>query len=153
MKKCFLFLLGMALIPFAASAQNNLVSNNGNNDTETAVNSSAPAESEDDVVFIVVEQMPEFPGGFEAMRQYLMDNVVYPESAKKDRVEGRVVCQFVVNTDGTITEVIVVRTSGDERLDAEAVRVIQSMPVWKPGKQRGKNVRVKYTMPVNFRLD
>ena len=146
-------MLGMALIPFAASAQNNLVSNNGNNDTETAVNSSAPAESEDDVVFIVVEQMPEFPGGFEAMRQYLMDNVVYPESAKKDRVEGRVVCQFVVNTDGTITEVIVVRTSGDERLDAEAVRVIQSMPVWKPGKQRGKNVRVKYTMPVNFKLD
>ena len=77
----------------------------------------------------------------------------YPEEAQKLGIQGRVICQFVVNKDGSIVDVEVVRSSGDPLLDNEAIRVIRSMPKWKPGKQRGKPIRVKYTLPVNFRLE
>ena len=98
-------------------------------------------EEEEEVIFVVVETMPEFPGGQQALFKYLSENVKYP-----------VICQFVVNKDGSIVDVEVVRSGGDPSLDKEAVRVIKSMPKWKPGKQRGKAVRVKYTVPVNFKL-
>ena len=107
---------------------------------------------EDDVVFIVVESMPEFPGGQPALFQYLSENVKYPVLAQENGIQGRVICQFVVNRDGSISNVEVVRSGGDPSLDKEAIRVIKSMPRWKPGKQRGKTVRVKYTVPVNFKL-
>ena len=109
-------------------------------------------EEEEEVIFMVVETMPEFPGGQQALFKYLGENVKYPVIAQENGIQGRVICQFVVNKDGSIVDVIVVRSSGEPSLDKEAVRVINSMPKWKPGKQRGKPVRVKYTVPVNFRL-
>ncbi|MCQ2347068.1 MAG: energy transducer TonB [Paludibacteraceae bacterium] len=109
-------------------------------------------EEEEEVVFVVVETMPEFPGGQQALFKYLSDNVKYPVIAQENGIQGRVICQFVVNKDGAIVDVEVVRSGGDPSLDKEAVRVIKSMPKWKPGKQRGKAVRVKYTVPVNFKL-
>ena len=109
-------------------------------------------EEEEEVIFMVVETMPEFPGGQQALFKYLGENVKYPVIAQENGIQGRVICQFVVNKDGSIVDVVVVRSSGEPSLDKEAIRVINSMPKWKPGKQRGKPVRVKYTVPVNFRL-
>lgn len=108
-------------------------------------------EESDDVVFVVVESMPTFPGGDAALFKYLSDNIKYPVIAQENGIQGRVICQFVVNRDGSIVDIEVVR-SVDKSLDAEAIRVISKMPKWSPGKQRGKSVRVKYTLPVNFRL-
>ena len=109
-------------------------------------------EEEEEVIFVVVESMPEFPGGQQALFKYLGDNVKYPVIAQENGIQGRVICQFVVNKDGSIVDIEVVRSGGDPSLDKEAVRVIKSMPKWKPGKQRGKPVRVKFTLPVNFKL-
>ena len=109
-------------------------------------------EEEEEVIFMVVESMPEFPGGQQALFKYLAENVKYPVIAQENGIQGRVICQFVVNKDGSIVDIEVVRSGGDPSLDKEAVRVIKSMPKWKPGKQRGKAVRVKYTVPVNFKL-
>lgn len=109
-------------------------------------------EEEEEVIFVVVETMPEFPGGQQALFKYLGDNVKYPVIAQENGIQGRVICQFVVNKDGSIVDIEVVRSGGDPSLDKEAVRVIKSMPKWKPGKQRGKPVRVKFTLPVNFKL-
>ena len=109
-------------------------------------------EEEEEVIFVVVESMPEFPGGAQAMMKYVAENIKYPVIAQENGIQGRVICQFVVNKDGSIVDVVAVRSSGEASLDKEAIRVIKSMPKWKPGKQRGKPVRVKYTLPVNFRL-
>ena len=108
-------------------------------------------EEEEEVVFQVVEKMPQFPGGQQALFEYLSKNIRYPVIAQENGLQGRVICKFVVNYDGSIVDIVVVR-SVDPSLDKEAVRVIQSMPKWQPGEQRGKAVRVKYTLPVNFRL-
>ena len=112
-----------------------------------------PAEKADtkDEVFMVVEQMPEFPGGMKELMTYLKDNIKYPKAAQDKKVQGRVIVQFVVEKDGTPTEFNVVR-SVDPDLDAEALRVLGGMPKWKPGMQKGQVVRVKYTVPVAFRL-
>ncbi len=131
---------------------------NTEDDKNTEVVIAAPVEApveeeeEESVVFVVVETMPEFPGGQQALFKYLSENVKYPVIAQENGIQGRVICQFVVNKDGAIVDVEVVRSGGDPSLDKEAVRVIKSMPKWNPGKQRGKAVRVKYTVPVNFRL-
>lgn len=109
-------------------------------------------EEEETEIFVVVEKMPEFPGGQAALFKYLSENVKYPVIAQENGIQGRVICQFVVNKDGSIVDVEVVRSGGDASLDKEAVRVIKSMPKWHPGQQRGKPVRVKYTVPVNFKL-
>lgn len=118
---------------------------------QAPVATSGVAEEDTDVVFVVVESMPQFPGGEPALFKYLNDNIKYPVIAQESGIQGRVICQFVVNRDGSIVDIEVVR-SVDKSLDAEAVRVISRMPRWTPGKQRGKTVRVKYTLPVNFRL-
>jgi protein TonB len=102
-------------------------------------------------VFDVVEKMPEYPCGQAALFEYLQKNVKYPADAEKKKVEGRVLVTFVVNTDGSITDIEVVRKTFPS-LDAEAVRVISGMPRWKPGEQKGQKVRVKYTVPLSFRL-
>ena len=109
-------------------------------------------EEEEEVIFVVVESMPEFPGGAQAMMRYIAENIKYPVIAQENGIQGRVICQFVVEKDGKVSDIQVVRSSGEASLDKEAQRVIGSMPKWKPGKQRGKPVRVKYTLPVNFRL-
>lgn len=102
-------------------------------------------------VFDVVEKMPEYPGGQAALFEYLSKNVKYPADAEKQKIEGRVLVSFVVNTDGSITDISVERKAFPS-LDAEAVRVISGMPKWIPGEQKGQKVRVKYTVPLNFHL-
>ena len=102
-------------------------------------------------VFDVVEQMPSFPGGPSALMEWLSNNVKYPVVAQENRVQGRVVVSFVVERDGSITDVKVVR-GVDPSLDKEASRVVRAMPRWIPGKQNGSAVRVKYNVPVAFRL-
>jgi protein TonB len=117
----------------------------------TSTGTGPIAEEDSEIPFVVVEAMPAFPGGDAALFKYLGDNIKYPVIAQESGIQGRVICQFVVNRDGSIVDIEVVR-SVDKSLDAEAIRVISKMPRWTPGKQRGKTVRVKYTLPVNFRL-
>ena len=130
---------------------------NTEDDKEVEVVIAAPVEApveeeEEEVVFMVVESMPEFPGGQQALFKYLSENIKYPVIAQENGIQGKVVCQFTVNKDGSIVDIEVVRSGGDPSLDKEAVRVIKTMPKWKPGKQRGKPVRVKFTVPVSFKL-
>ncbi|MGN0035600.1 MAG: energy transducer TonB [Bacteroidaceae bacterium] len=106
---------------------------------------------EEETIFQVVEQMPEFPGGMGECLKFLGKNIKYPTIAQENGIQGRVIVQFVVNRDGSIVDPVVVR-SVDPYLDKEALRVIKTMPKWKPGMQRGKAVRVKYTVPVTFKL-
>ena len=116
----------------------------------TPVNIKTEEPVEEDI-FVLVENMPEFPGGNGALFQYLSKNIKYPAIPQEEGIQGRVIIQFVVDKDGTITDPVVVR-SVDPYLDKEALRVIKAMPKWKPGLQRNKAVRVKYTVPVAFRL-
>lgn len=121
---------------------------------ETYVAPPPPKPKQEEVtqeIFVVVEDAPAFPGGDSALMKYLNDNIRYPVIAQENGIQGRVTCQFVVERDGSISDVQVVRGQ-DPSLDKEAVRVIQGMPKWKPGKQRGVPVRVRYTLPVLFRL-
>ena len=111
-----------------------------------------PKEAEQGDVYQVVEEQPMFPGGMGEMMKFLQQNVKYPKEAQDQGVQGRVIVQFVVNKDGSISNDTVVR-SVDPMLDAEAIRVVRSMPNWTPGKQRGEAVRVRFTLPVTFRLD
>ena len=104
-----------------------------------------------DEPFDVVEEMPKFPGGDAAMMEFLRNTVKYPEEAMKNGIQGRVVVQFIVEKDGSISGAEVIKKV-NEHLDAEALRVIGEMPKWAPGKQKGKEVRVKFTLPVTFRL-
>ena len=117
---------------------------------EQKVQVEAP-KAEDNKVFTSVEQMPQFPGGDAALMAYLRDNIHYPTVAAENGVQGRVVVGFVVERDGSITDVNVLR-SVDPSLDREAMRVVKGMPRWTPGKQNGSAVRVKYQVPVSFRL-
>lgn len=110
-----------------------------------------PKHEDENKVFDVVEQPPSFPGGMAALQAYLRDNIKYPVVAAENGIEGRVIVQFVVGKDGSISNVTVAR-SADASLDKEAVRVVKSMPKWTPGKQNGTTVNVKYTCPVTFRL-
>jgi len=110
-----------------------------------------PPPVEDTKVFDVVEQMPSFPGGPSALMQYLNSNITYPVIAAENGVQGRVIIQFVVEKDGSVSDVHVAK-SVDPSLDKEAQRVVKSMPKWIPGKQNGSAVRVKYTVPVTFKL-
>ena len=114
----------------------------------------APVEEEEDdqVVFVRVEKQAEFPGGPKAMMEFLSKNVKYPVVALENGVQGKAICQFTVNKDGSIVDVEVVRSSGNASLDKEAIRVIKTMPKWKPAQQRGKSVRSKFTLPIVFRL-
>ena len=111
-----------------------------------------PVEEEaTEEIFVVVEKQPEFPGGTTALMKFLGDNIKYPVIAQENGIQGRVITNFVVERDGSISDVQVVRGQ-DPSLDREAVRVIKTMPKWTPGQQRGKPVRVRFTLPVVFRL-
>jgi len=115
---------------------------------------TGPAEEEEaeaNQIFTVVEQEPEFPGGTKALMEYISKNLRYPAFAAENGIQGRVTLSFVVEKDGSVTDIQEMR-SPSEDLTKEAKRVVQSMPKWKPGKQRGKPVRVKYMLPVTFRL-
>ena len=108
-------------------------------------------EVDEQQIFTVVEEMPSFPGGMGECMKWLSKNIKYPTISQENGVQGRVIIQFVVNKDGSIVDAQVAR-GVDPYLDKEALRVVGQMPKWKPGKQRGKEVRVKYTLPVMFRL-
>lgn len=117
----------------------------------STIQSEEFVDENNDEVYVIVEDKPEFPGGDAAMMKYLSENIKYPVIAQENGIQGRVICQFVVNEDGSIVDINVVR-SVDPSLDKEAIRVIKSMPKWKPGMQGGKAVRTKYTIPIGFRL-
>ncbi len=115
----------------------------------------APEIEEEEVVeqeiFQIVEEMPSFPGGEQKLLEYVAKNVKYPQIARESGIKGRVFISFVVEPDGSVSNVKVLRGIGGG-CDEEAMRVVKSMPKWKPGKQRGKAVRVSYMLPVNFQL-
>jgi len=125
-------------------------------DDDTEMDAYVPVvDDEEEVVeeqiFLVVEEMPSFPGGEKEMYRYIGKNIEYPRMAKESGISGRVFVTFVVEKDGRVTDVKILRGIGGG-CDEEAVRVIKSMPRWKPGKQRGKPVRVQYRMPIKFTL-
>ncbi len=103
-------------------------------------------------VYMIVEQMPEFPGGDKSLFQFIADNTKYPADAKEKGIKGRVFVNFIVEPDGSVSDIRVLRGIGGG-CDEEAVRVVESMPKWKPGMQNGEVVRVSYNVPVNFRLE
>ena len=112
---------------------------------------AAPVVEDEPVSIAMVEQKPEFPGGEAAMYKWLGDNIVYPSAASEEGVQGRVVVEFVVGKDGSITNVRVVRAR-HPALDKEALRVVKAMPKWVPGRNNGQPVKVTYTLPVTFKL-
>lgn len=125
-------------------------------DDNTVVNVAPIQQQEEEKtdeqqVFFIVEDMPEFPGGDLALRKYIANAIKYPVIAQENGIQGKVYVNFVVNTDGSVTDAKIAR-GVDPSLDKEALRVINSLPKWKPGKQRGKPVRVSFTVPINFVL-
>ena len=135
MKKLFALLLLTMAVPFANAQQP--VSNNDENN---------------EAIFSVVENEPEFPGGVEALYKFISKNVVYPKKALKNGIEGKVVVEFVIEANGSVTNVKVFKSVNPD-LDKEAVRVVSMMPKWKPGSQGGKNVRSRFRIPINFQLN
>ena len=107
---------------------------------------------DDDDIFDVVEEMPVFPGGQTGLMEFIAKNLRYPVKAQKEGIQGRVIARFIVEKDGSVSNLAVARRSASSELDAEAIRVLSTMPKWTPGKQRGKEVRVKYTVPIAFKL-
>lgn len=112
---------------------------------------STAQTKKNDMLFSVVEVMPQYPGGQIAMLKYLMENIKYPEQAMKKGIQGRVAVSFIVEKDGSISDVRPI-LSVHPLLNKEAVRVVESMPKWTPGKQNGKPVRVRFNVPVMFKL-
>jgi len=115
------------------------------------VNVAPPEEEHEDEIFTIVEEQPFFPGGEKAMREFISKTIKYPTIAQENGIQGTVYVSFVVNKDGKIVDVQVVR-GADPNLDKEAVRVVSAMPPWNPAKQRGKAVRARFTLPVRFQL-
>ena len=109
-------------------------------------------ESDEPEVYMIVEQMPEFPGGEAELLGFISRNIHYPEEAKKKGIQGRVFIGFIIEKDGSVSNVRNLRGVNSE-LDAEAMRVVKSMPKWKPGMQNGEAVRVSYLIPINFKLE
>lgn len=130
---------------FAASAQNGIVR------TTNPDRIDDQPVREEDKTFTAVEQMPEFPGGTAALTQFLSANIHYPETARKNNVQGKVIVKFVITRAGKIANAVVMRDIGDG-CGAEALRVVNTMPDWKPGKQNGMAVNVYYILPISFRL-
>ncbi|MBR4563879.1 MAG: energy transducer TonB [Paludibacteraceae bacterium] len=136
MKKIFLLL--MLLIGFGWSIS-------------YAENKRSNGSMDEDEIYLKVDQKPEFPGGQTALARYLKNNIRRPTTMHENNIHGRVVCQFVVNKDGSLSDIEVVR-SNYPTFNAEALRVIENMPRWEPGQLNGHPVRVRYTLPINFNL-
>ena len=111
----------------------------------------AQTEVEDDAIFVVAENVPEFPGGTDSLYAYIARNIKYPEAAKMEKIEGRVYVTFVVEKDGQVSNAKILRDIGGG-CGQEAIRVVKSMPKWKPGTQRGNPVRFQFNLPVSFLL-
>lgn len=136
MKKIFIIIAFVFAWTICAFAQMDVVSSQPENDT----------------IYLSSEQLPEFPGGQQAMFQYIADNVEYPVFARMNGIQGRTICQFIVNKNGSLSDIKILKSSGNKELDEEAVNVIASMPKWIPGRSAGEIVRVKYTIPVTFKI-
>ena len=133
-----------------------------NDDKAKVIEKSATIENTNDSVYYEVDEMPEFEGGINELRNLIATNIKYPEQAKKDGVEGKVYVSFTVSKTGKVVDVKALQTrmltDNDKKLEApllekEAVRVVSSLPEWKPGKNKGKVVNVQFTIPINFKLD
>jgi protein TonB len=114
-------------------------------------NSNIDEIKKDTLVFVVVEESPEFQGGDQARIEYLIKNINYPKKARKAGIQGTVYITFIIEKDGKVSNVRILRGIGGG-CDEESLRVVKNMPKWKPGRQRGKNVRVQYNMPLKFTL-
>ncbi len=120
-------------------------------DVAPVIHARKEQEEEEAQVFFIVEEMPEFPGGEAALRKFIANAIKYPQIAQENGIQGRVYVQFVVERDGSVSNSTIAR-GVDPSLDREALRVVNSLPKWKPGMQRGKPVKVSYTVPINFVL-
>jgi TonB family protein len=120
-------------------------------ETKTVPNLVVDPQKKEKEVFVVVEEMPEFPGGSQALRLFIAKSIIYPAEAQKEKIQGIVYVSFVVSSTGKVENAKVER-SACPVLDAEAIRVINLLPEWKPGRQRGKAVSVQYSMPIEFKL-
>ena len=148
MKKNFIAIMALGLsLSKAVLAQSN------HEEILPPAEKPAVVEQEKDVPFVLVEQMPKFPGGENAMFKYISDNIVYPKSAQKSGIAGTVYIFFIIDKKGNVTSTEVRRgVKGGEELNAEALRVIKEMPQWEPGYQNGKPVSVQLTVPIKFTL-
>ena len=120
-------------------------------DVAPVIETEAEEEEDEAQVFFIVEEMPEFPGGELALRKFIANSIKYPVIAQENGIQGKVYVTFVVDKDGSISNAKIAR-GVDPSIDKEALRVVNNLPKWKPGKQRGKPVRVSYTVPINFVL-
>ena len=120
------------------------------NTEETSIAEVTTSNTEE--VYSTADEMPEFPGGMGELMTYLGSNIQYPSKAKENHWEGRAVCQFVIEKDGSISNAEIIRSSGFQLLDIEAMRAILNMPNWTSGKQNGDSVRVKFALPITFKL-
>ncbi|MBR3896492.1 MAG: energy transducer TonB [Bacteroidaceae bacterium] len=145
MKKALFLLFILAIGQFISCGTNKSTQRNDTSYVE------AKDKIETDKVYQVVEKMPEFPGGKQRLLNWVMKNIQYPAEARRKGVQGRVVITFVINKNGKAVEPLIVQ-SVDPLLDKEAIRLVNSMPKWEPGEEKGEPVRVKFTMPINFRL-
>ena len=126
--------------------------NSNTESAETRAEKSASKTEFTGKVYYIVEQMPEFPGGLTALMNYLRAKIHYPAAAQSAGIEGRVIVSFIVELNGSVSNVEIVR-GVDSNLDQEALRVVRQMPKWKPGKQDGRAVRVKFHLPIKFMLE
>ena len=141
----------LAVSVFANTSDMSSMAKAANTTTNSISTNNMQTKQSDSKVFVAVEVMPQFKGGNKALMEYLMMNVKYPESAAKAKQQGRAVVGFVARKDGTVSDVYIVKSTGYDVLDNEAMRVVKSMPAWEPGKQKGKPVDVKYFVPITFR--
>lgn len=145
----WMMLKALLVIPVATLAVS--VFANGTNASETP-KETHPQKTTQTKIHDAVEEMPEFNGGQLAMMEFLMNNMKYPQAAVKAKQQGKAVVGFVVRKDGTVSDVHITKSAGYAVLDEEAIRVVKAMPAWKPGKQKGEPVNVKYYVPITFRL-
>lgn len=145
----WMMLKALLVIPVATLAVS--VFANGTNASETP-KEIHPQKTTQTKIHDAVEEMPEFNGGQLAMMEFLMNNMKYPQAAVKAKQQGKAVVGFVVRKDGTVSDVHITKSAGHAVLDEEAIRVVKAMPAWKPGKQKGEPVNVKYCVPITFKL-
>lgn len=145
----WMMLKALLVIPVATLAVS--VFANGTNASETP-KETHPQKTTQTKIHDAVEEMPEFNGGQLAMMEFLMNNMKYPQAAVKAKQQGKAVVGFVVRKDGTVSDVHITKSAGYAVLDEEAIRVVKAMPAWKPGKQKGEPVNVKYSVPITFKL-
>jgi protein TonB len=156
MKRTLLILLFLASVA-TAHAQQQTAQKPKDPNVDVVIDSPIPMDTSKNVpydpnrIFTVVEQEPVFPGGFQSFYKFLAKNVHYPASAVQNHIQGKVFVTFVVETDGSLTDMKVVKSVSPD-IDAEAIRVLKSSPNWKPGLQNGKPVRIQFAVPIDFSL-